>query len=270
MLGLDCRPKAVTAALTMHRSLSLPALTRLPVADGALLVADALDGTSVSAAWFDADWLARLGRVGAVAGGRGAARRVMTPAGAAVLRHYRRGGLLGRFNEDAYLWRGEDAVRSFAELRMLAAARSAKLPVPAPLAARYTRRGLVYRADILVFEIEGAETLAARLTRAPGTIDWMALGRLIARFHTAGVEHVDLNAHNVLIAGATTHLIDFDRARLHPPARPDAPWTRRVLARLDRSLRKLGAAGSVASYADRYAELVAAHDQALVVGVPDS
>jgi hypothetical protein len=43
-----------------------------------------------------------------------------------------------------------------------------------------------------------------------------------------------------------------------------------VLSRLDRSLRKLGAAGSVARYADRHAEFVAAHDQALVAGVPHS
>lgn len=256
----------MTAAV--HPSLSLPALTRMPVAGGGMLVDDALAAMQVSAAWFDPDWLSRLGPVGGVSGGRGAAKRVTTPAGRAVLRHYRRGGLVARISDDAYLWRGEDAVRSYAELRVLAAARSAGLPVPAPYAARYTRHGLIYRADILVAEIAGVETLAARLARAPGAIAWAELGRLIARFHVAGVEHVDLNAHNVLIADDGMHLVDFDRARLHVPAAPDTPWARRVLSRLDRSLRKLGAAASVPGYTDRQAELVAAHDQALVAGVP--
>jgi 3-deoxy-D-manno-octulosonic acid kinase len=242
----------------------------MPVAGGAMLVDDALAALPVSAAWFDPGWLAQWGPLGAVSGGRGAARRVTTPAGRAVLRHYRRGGFVARISEDAYLWRGEDAVRSFAELRVLAAARRAGLPVPMPFAARYARRGLVYRADILVAEIEGAETLGSRLASAPGAIDWVALGRLIARFHSAGIEHVDLNAHNVLIAGDGMHLVDFDRARLHTPARPGTPWALGVLSRLDRSLRKLGAAVHVMRYADRQAELVAAHDQALVAGVPHS
>jgi 3-deoxy-D-manno-octulosonic acid kinase len=235
-------------------------------AGGGLLVDDALASMAVSHDWFDVDWLSRWGPTAGVSGGRGAARRVTTPAGPAVLRHYRRGGLVARISDDTYLWRGEDAVRSYAELRVLAAAQAAGLPVPAPLAARYVRHGLIYRADILVAEIAGVETLATRLARSPGDIDWVALGRMIARFHRAGIEHVDLNAHNILIADDGLHVVDFDRARLHATARVDAPWARRVLARLDRSLRKLGAAARVADFAASHASLVAAHDEALSTG----
>ena len=37
-----------------------------------------------------------------------------------VLRHYVRGGLVGRLVRDRYVWTGEDATRPFAEWRMLA------------------------------------------------------------------------------------------------------------------------------------------------------
>jgi 3-deoxy-D-manno-octulosonic acid kinase len=67
--------------------------------------------------------------------------------------------------------------------------------------------------------------------------DWAEIGRVIRRFHNAGVWHADLNAHNVLLdANGAVTLIDFDRARFRPPAKR---WREVNLARLLRSLNKL-------------------------------
>lgn len=173
-------------------------------------------------------------------GGRGGIVFVDTPAGAAALRHYRRGGLVGRINAEFYLWTGARRTRGFAEFRLLAALHDAGLPVPAPIAARYQRDRWRYRADLLTARIDAASTLAQQLEA--GTIDpelAADIGETIARFHVLGVCHADLNAHNILIDGdGKVWLLDFDRGRLRMPA---MGWQQANLARLRRSLLKLGA-----------------------------
>ena len=63
-----------------------------------------------------------------------------------------------------------------------------------------------------------------------------AAGRAIAACHRRGAHHVDLNANNLLIdGGGMVHLIDWDKGRIESGA---GPWCERVLARLERSLRK--------------------------------
>lgn len=145
-------------------------------------------------------------------------------------------GLLG----DRYLWRQASASRGFAELALLAQIAARGLPGPRGVAARYQRQGLLYRADLITLLIPQATTLAEHL--AAGTLDAAlaaATGELVARFHAAGVWHADLNAHNVLVNAQGLHLIDFDRGRLRPV---EAGWRQANLARLRRSLVKLGAA----------------------------
>ena len=62
-------------------------------------------------------------------------------------------------------------------------------------------------------------------------------GRLIARFHREGLDHADLNAHNLLFDGnGRGWMIDFDRGRLRIPA---TGWREGNLRRLLRSLHKL-------------------------------
>jgi 3-deoxy-D-manno-octulosonic acid kinase len=173
-------------------------------------------------------------------GGRGEVRFVQGEFGAGVLRHYHRGGLFGRVNQDRYLWRGEDGTRSFREFRLLAALRARGMSVPAPIAAGYERHGAFYRADLLTALIPQASTLAERVADGlPAPQEWRRIGATLARFHREGVFHADLNAHNVMLdAQGRVWLIDFDRGELRPPA---AEWARANLARLLRSLRKLGA-----------------------------
>ena len=171
--------------------------------------------------------------------GRGATWFIGDDARSWVLRHYRRGGLVARFLADRYLWTGEDRVRAFAEWRLLDHLWRHGVCVPRPIAARYRRVGPFYRCDLITVRIPDARPLSDRLSDAavPSGL-WSALGIAVARLHHAGVDHADLNAHNVLIdAGDRISFIDFDRGRV----RRDGPWTARNLRRLRRSLRKIGA-----------------------------
>jgi len=174
-------------------------------------------------------------------GGRGSAWIVSAPFGDAVLRHYRRGGLPGRFVRDRYLFRGEEATRGFREFRLLVRLHELDLPAPRPLAAGFVRDGLFYRADLLTARIAEAKTLAELGSEGISESTWDALGGLLARFHRHGVFHADLNAHNVMQdAVGQLWLIDFDRGRILSPS---PSWRRSNLMRLKRSFDKLGVAG---------------------------
>ncbi len=130
-------------------------------------------------------------------------------------------------------------MRAFAEWRLLARLHAGGLPVPQPIAARYRRAGILYRCDLIMRRIAGAEPLSAILAGAALEAGiWGAIGGVIARLHAAGVDHADLNAHNILLDGrGSVSLIDFDRGKLRPPG----AWKARNLQRLHRSLRKISA-----------------------------
>lgn len=184
--------------------------------------------------WLNADqWPATAGR------GRGVVRAVEGPFGRAILRPYRRGGLMARFSRRRYLWTGENSTRAFSEFRLLSAMRAQQLPVPAPLCAGYERSGLSYQAAILTSLIDNTKTLAEHGTALLERDErWASLGELLARFHAAGFCHADLNAHNLLLDdGGQWWLIDFDRGYRRDV---DGRWPLSRLARLQRSLRKLG------------------------------
>lgn len=171
-------------------------------------------------------------------GGRGMARLVRGPFGEGVLRHYRRGGLVGRWIDDRYLFLGESRVRCMREFRLLAELCERELPVPRPLLAGWRRSGVFYRADLLTLRVPDAHTLAECLRDAPDNIVWSRIGMTLARFHREGVFHADLNAHNVMIdAAGGIWLIDFDRGELRVPSQD---WQQANLRRLRRSLDKLG------------------------------
>ncbi len=193
--------------------------------------------------------------------GRGAVRDVEGSFGRGVLRTYRRGGLMARVNRQHYGWVGEDKTRPFCEFRLLASMRAQGLPVPAPVAAGYWRSGPLYRAAILTAEISDAQTLAESITSLmPNADAWSELGATLASFHALGICHADLNAHNVLLdRDQRWWLIDFDRGTRRSL---DINWQQSRLARLQRSLLKVGA-DRIAGWSSAWQLLIDAHDHAL-------
>ena len=170
-------------------------------------------------------------------GGRGNTLFVGNVPKQFVLRHYVRGGLIGKLVRDRYVFSGEDATRSFAEWRMLAKMADAGLRVPRPAAARYLRRGTFYTADLITVRIPGVRPLSTVVAEsARDAAFWSGLGAGIFEFHEAGVYHADMNAYNLQIDDQDRlWMLDFDKGRLRSPG----PWQQQTLGRLHRSLKKV-------------------------------
>ena len=218
--------------------------------------------------WFDAAYWRERGLASDRQGGRGGVIRAHVPTGDWLLRHYRRGGMAARLMGDRYLWNGSERTRGFAEFRLLAELQRRGLNVPAPVAARYRRSGAHYRADLITRFIVDTETLAERLHADTPMRVWRLVGTAIAEFHVAGAFHADLNAHNKLLdATRRVWLIDFDRGELRAPAHA---WQMANLARLRRSLVKLGAARDGESNFDRliWQPLMAAYERRSGESIP--
>jgi 3-deoxy-D-manno-octulosonic acid kinase len=193
-----------------------------------------------SEALFDADFWAARGELAGVSGGRGSAWFVGPAERQWVLRHYRRGGFIARISEDRYWFSNEDRVRSFAEWRLLNHLAQRGLNVPKPVAALYRREKCTYRCDLITERIPQARALSAELAAGPpAATTWRDVGAAVARLHSHGVDHADLNAHNILLdSSGIVSVIDFDRGQLRAPG----AWTLRNLTRLKRSLQKIAAA----------------------------
>jgi 3-deoxy-D-manno-octulosonic acid kinase len=201
-------------------------------------------------------------------GGRGAAHRVRLPGGlGAVLRCYRRGGLLARVVRETYVGPG---ARPFRELAVTAEARRRGVAAAEVLAARVEGR-LTYRGAIVTAEVPDAVPVVEALRRADDDRRRAlaaAVARVVAAMHRAGVFHADLNLTNLVTRGAPpgvdVTVLDFDRARVGR-----APLGRRArrrnLRRLARSLRKVDPTGDLAA-PDDLAAFHAAYASA--VGAP--
>ena len=170
-------------------------------------------------------------------GGRGNTMYVGNVPQQFVLRHYMRGGVVARLARDSYIWTGEDNTRAFAEWRLLAKLVDKGLRVPRPAAARYRRRGPFYTADLITVRIPDVVPLSAAIaTKAQPPEFWESVGRAVREFHSAGVHHADMSAHNLQIdADGDLWMLDFDRGRLESPGH----WQQRTLSRLHRSLEKI-------------------------------
>ncbi len=169
-------------------------------------------------------------------GGRGSTYFVGKSEPQYALRHYYRGGLPGRIWRDQYFYLGEARTRSFREWRLLDQLYRMGLPVPKPVAARYSRRGLYYVADLLTERLPDVRSLAEQVINGEVMADrWSSVGATIRGFHAAGVFHADLNAHNVQLARGQVFLLDFDRGCMRAPG----GWQEENLKRLKRSLMKV-------------------------------
>ena len=170
--------------------------------------------------------------------GRGALARLELPVGKAVLRLYRRGGILGKFVRLLSL----DRERARSELALHARAIERGASVAEPLAAITRRKGPGFAHALATREVENARDLERVLAEARGKERRKALaaaGEAVRRLHEAGIDHVDLNVKNVLVAGDQGVVIDLDRGRAYL----DEAARRRNLVRLLRSAVKLSVRG---------------------------
>ncbi|WP_337924713.1 3-deoxy-D-manno-octulosonic acid kinase [Szabonella alba] len=199
--------------------------------------------------WYDADLLdgmdrglfdpVHLRRTGALLGqsqGRNAAYFLRHAGLELVLRHFWRGGLVGRINPDLFLRVPVARSRAMREFLLLDWMREQGLSVPRPVAAGFSPAGPFYRADILTERIPDSRTMADCLSEAPLPPEiWGAVGDMVGRMHRLGVHHSDLNCRNILLTGdGAVWLIDFDKCDRRAPG----DWVAANLARLKRSFEK--------------------------------
>lgn len=160
-----------------------------------------------------------------------------------AVRHYNRGGALAAHLGDRYLRVGRS--RPERELRAAAVARARGVRTPAVIAGAVYPAGIYYRCDLVTEVVPGAKTLADTAHATDGTRAWLdamaAAGRIASDLAEVGIFHVDLNAHNILFEegdASRAWVIDLDRARVR--SRPDSDSAERMLARLTRSVVKVG------------------------------
>jgi len=154
-----------------------------------------------------------------------------------VLRHYYRGGLIGKIINDSYFFISQKSTRAAKEYYLLAHMQTLALPAPKPIAYRVSRHGMFYRADLLSSRIENAQDLVAMLTKQRIADElWFDIGVTIKKFHDQGIYHHDLNAHNILVDNKRkVWLIDFDQGEMRTIKEN---WQQSNLQRLLRSFRK--------------------------------
>ena len=143
-------------------------------------------------------------------GGRNAAWFVSVEGEPAVLRHYKRGGLIAKWVKDSYFWLGAERTRSWSEFMVLLHLYNAGVQVPKPIAAWQQRQFWRYKAAILIARIPRALPIAHQLEKTSAK----AVAFAVKQMHDAGVWHADLNVFNILQGEqGRIYLIDFDRAR---------------------------------------------------------
>ena len=197
----------------------------------------------ITAEFFDSEFWQNQQQITGCSVGRGTTWFFSHGQAEFVLRHYLRGGMVGKFNRDRYLRTGGKNSRSWREFELLQKLRALQLPVPVPAAGRVVNRGLLYQADLIIERIPQSQDLVHLLQTKPiSELTWHEVGRVIALFHSHGVEHADLNSHNILLDGKDkVWLIDFDRGVQHQASQRKAArlrWQQANLKRLKRSFLK--------------------------------
>ncbi len=191
----------------------------------------------ITAQWFSPQYWQAQDKVLGQSHGRNVTWFVGEQQRPMVLRHYYRGGLIGKLINDCYLFTGLESTRAYREYVLLKELEQRNLPACRVVAAQVIVSGLSYRADLLMEMVQGGKDLVALLTQAPlAKEQWHSIGQMIATFHQQCVYHADLNAHNILLDGnALPVLIDFDRGEIKDQR---GQWCQDNLDRLLRSFNK--------------------------------
>ena len=153
-----------------------------------------------------------------------------------VLRHYRRGGLIGKVLTDQYMYMGIEQSRAWQEFKLLQQMQTLGLACPTPIAAMLSKNSFYYQANIISTKIPNAQDLHHILLEKNLEHNvWLKTGQTIAKFHNHQVYHHDLNIHNIMLDDKYgVWLIDFDKCRI----RQGNNWKKSNMARLKRSFEK--------------------------------
>lgn len=175
--------------------------------------------------------------------GRGSVPSLPLGETSIVLRRYRHGGLLAWLTGTLYL--GPE--RALSELRITASAEASGAPVPHVVClALWPVAGPLWSALIGTHEYGDARDLLEVLSAMddPRSRRDLArrVGTAIGKLHDCGVEHRDLQVHNILSVGPEQRIVvvDLDNASFHVPGPVPAGRRADNLGRLVRSIVKNG------------------------------
>ncbi|MGB0860289.1 MAG: lipopolysaccharide kinase InaA family protein, partial [Pseudoalteromonas spongiae] len=98
---------------------------------------------------FDVEYLSRNDLISAKKRGRATTYFFDCGNTTGVLRHYWRGGLIGKLLSDQYLYLGFENTRTYQEFKLLVELEGIGLPVPKPIAAKVVKSWVIYRGDII-------------------------------------------------------------------------------------------------------------------------
>ncbi|GAL14664.1 3-deoxy-D-manno-octulosonic acid kinase [Vibrio astriarenae] len=126
--------------------------------------------------------------------------------------------------------------RSYAELTILRDLKNSGVNVPAAIAAKMVRYGCIYQAEIITEKISCSIALVDLLVDQTLSAQiYYQIGAEIKKMHDAGVNHTDLNCHNILLQKRqTVWIIDFDKCYTQKGDK----WKASNLDRLRRSFSK--------------------------------
>lgn len=171
-----------------------------------------------------------------IAGGRTKHALIRTKGEAWVLKAYRRGGVLGRWNSERY-W---GCSRFLDELRVAVLAERSGVATAEVLALILEGAGLgSVRAWLVTRYLPDVRPLTEYFGDPFEGPVFHAAGQVVRRMHVAGIDHHDLHLGNIVGAHDGTaphaHIVDWDRARSRAPG----AWSPHGnLARLWRSVEK--------------------------------
>lgn len=201
-----------------------------------IMSANEIEGATITADYFDPQWLKTKNLVDEIKTGRGEVCFFSLQGRQFALRQYFRGGLVARVNKRRFLWKNIKSTRVYSELSLLDYMHTNGLNVPLPLAGRVEKSGATYQAAIITEIIPNANELHQLLLNTPVSEDiWRSIGKSIKQMHDLDVCHDDINVKNVLIDDKERiFLIDFDKCE----RKSSGSWKEKNIARFKRSLDK--------------------------------
>ncbi|MGV6851876.1 MAG: 3-deoxy-D-manno-octulosonic acid kinase [bacterium] len=209
--------------------------------------------------YFDLSWWQDQSGVSKPHAGRGTALIVDQDKYQWVLRRYHRGGMVAKLLGEHYLCFQKQQWRSFNEFNLLSYLYEHGFPVPKPIAALAEKYFIFHKFGLITKRIDRSKTLVEYL-KGGQQIDWNQLGALLAKMHNMGVDHADLNAHNILIDHKQQiYIIDFDKGRI----RSGGKWAKKNIMRLHRSLEKLTRSGELSHdhWREEWGSLMTTYDK---------